>query len=112
MASSLEFVSHVYCKLCQAGVFTYKKVFGEYGFYCDGKFFACISDNQFFVKITKAGSEFMPGCPTAPPYEGGSPYFLVEELDDKDFLVQLTQITCAELPSPKPKKQLIAKSLK
>lgn len=88
-----------------AGDITCRKMFGEYGVYCDGKFFACVCDNQFFVKITEAGKEFVPDCETAPPYEGARPYFLITDLDDREFLKKLTQITCAALPAPKPKKR-------
>jgi len=51
MASTLDFVDHVYEQISSIGNITYKKMFGEYGFYYDGKFFACVrSDNQFFIK--------------------------------------------------------------
>ena len=37
-----------------AGEITYKKMFGEYGLYCGGKFFAMVCDDRLFVKITDA----------------------------------------------------------
>ncbi|MCL2149933.1 MAG: TfoX/Sxy family protein [Dehalococcoidia bacterium] len=107
MASHLELVNHLCAQLGDAGTITYKKMFGEYGLYCDGKFFACVCDDQFFVKITQAGREFMPECHIAPAYEGGGPYFQIEEVDDKSLLAQLAKLTCAELPSPKPKKKKV-----
>ncbi len=105
MASSPEFAGFVAEQLAGAGEITYRKMFGEFGFYCDGKFFGCVSDNQFFVKITEPGKEFMLDGKTAPPYEGAKPYFLIEELDDREYLKQLAQITCAALPEPKPRKR-------
>ncbi len=93
-------------QLGDAGVITYRKMFGEYGVYCNGKFFACVCDNQFFVKITEAGKEFMPDGETAPPYEGARPYFLIDELDDREFLKELVQRTCAALPARKPGKKM------
>ena len=98
----MEFVAE---QLGDAGDITYRKMFGEYGFYCDGIFFACACDNQFFVKITEAGKKFMPDCETAPPYEGAKPYFLITELDDREFLKELVQRTCAALPVQKPRKK-------
>jgi len=59
MASSLEFVTFVSEQLSDAGNITYKKMFGEYGFYCDEKYFACVCDNQLFVKITESGKKFI-----------------------------------------------------
>ncbi|MDD2473495.1 MULTISPECIES: TfoX/Sxy family protein [unclassified Methanoculleus] len=105
MASSQEFVEFVAEQLAGAGDITYRKMFGEYGIYCDGTFFACVCDNQFFVKITEPGKEFMPDGETALPYEGARPYFLIDDLDDTEFLKELTRITCAALPVPKPKKK-------
>lgn len=105
MASSAEFVQFVFDQISSAGNITCRKMFGEYGFHRDGKYFACICDDQFFVKITNAGRALMPHCETAPPYEGAKPCFVISKLDDKDFLADLIQKTCDELPAPKPKKK-------
>lgn len=104
MASTLDFVEYVFEQINTAGNISFKKMFGEYGFHCDGKYFACICDNQFFVKITEAGKALLPNCETAIPHEGAKPYFLISEFDDKDLLVNLIHKTCAKLPMPKPKK--------
>ena len=40
MASKIEFVEFMADQLKDAGTITYKKMFGEYGIYCDGKIFA------------------------------------------------------------------------
>lgn len=105
MASRPEFVQYVADQLSQAGAITYRKMFGEYGLYCDGKIFALICDDQLFVKITEAGRRLWPDLETAPPYEGAKPYFLIEEIDDREILVNLARETCRELPPPKPKKK-------
>ncbi len=105
MASSKEFVTYIAGQLAGAGTITYKKMFGEYGFYCDGKFFACVCDNQFFVKITDAGLKLLQNPETAPPYEGAKPYLLIAELDDQELLKELAIATCGALPEPKPKKK-------
>lgn len=104
MASSLEYVKFVADQLSEAGVITYRKMFGEYGLYCDGKFFASVEDDQLYMKITDAGWKLMPEAVVASPHEG-SRYFLIEELDDRGFLAELTVKTCAELPEPKPRKK-------
>ena len=105
MASTVDFVEFVCDQLRGAGDISCRKLFGEYGLYDGKKFFACICDNQFFVKITKAGQELMPSCPTAPPYPGASLYFLITELEDAQLLHALVQATCAALPEPRPKKK-------
>ena len=104
MASRPEFVQYVADQLTGAGEITYRKMFGEYGLYCDGKIFALICNDQFFVKITEAGKSLAPELETAPPYEGSKPHFLMEDVDDKEFLTKFVIETCKELPMPKPRK--------
>ncbi len=105
MASRLEFVEYVLEQLQGAGTITYRKMFGEYGIYCDGKFFATICNDQLFFKITEGGRKFWPELEEGIPYHGAKPHFLVEELDDREKLAGLAQVTCQELPMPKPKKK-------
>ena len=97
MASSLEFVSFVTEQLSGAGTITYKRMFGEYGIYCDGTYFSCICGNRYLVKITGPGEDMLPGCPRELPYEGGSPMFLIEDQDNRRLLCELAQATCAAL---------------
>ena len=68
MASGLEFAKFVSDQLSGAGCITYRKMFGEYGVYCDGKIFALICDNQLYIKITESGRRICPGLPEMPPY--------------------------------------------
>ncbi len=105
MASSLEYVQFVADQLHEAGEIVYKKMFGEYGLYCNGKFFAVVCDNRFLVKITEAGKALLPDYKTELPYEGGKPMLFIEDLDNQDLLKELALVTCAELPDPKPKKR-------
>ena len=42
MASTREYVEFVAGQLSGAGAITYRKLFGEYGLYCDGKFFGTV----------------------------------------------------------------------
>ncbi len=104
MASKIEFVEFMADQLGGAGEITYRKMFGEYGLYCDGKIFAVICNDQFYIKITKAGKALYPEIVEAPPYEGAKNYFLVEDVENRDMLTELTVATCAQLPAPKPKK--------
>lgn len=107
MATSREFARYICEQMSGAGEIIYKKMFGEYGIYCEGKFFGCICNNQFFVKITKGVEKWMPDHEKGSPYEGAKPHFLIMELEDKAFLKELVQRTCSELPMPKPKKKII-----
>lgn len=104
MSSKQEFVEYVSEQCRSAGEITYKKMFGEYGLYCDGKIFALVCDDEFFVKITEPVKTKYPELSEKPPYDGAKNYFLIENVDDADYLTELVTLTCAALPSPKPKK--------
>ncbi len=101
----MEFVEYAAEQLSGAGEITCRKMFGEYGLYCNGKFFGLICDNQLFVKITEAGRSILPGLREASPYEGAKPHFLIEQLEGRERLAQFVIQTCAELPMPKPRKK-------
>lgn len=104
MASTVEYVEYVVGQLKDAGEISYKKLFGEYGLWRDGKFFGTVEDNQLYVKITQAGHEMMPGAVPVAPHGGTPGMYLVEELEDTAFLKELVERTCRELPESKPKK--------
>lgn len=104
MSSKPEFVEYVAEQCRGAGEITYKKMFGEYGLYCSGKIFALVCDDQFFVKITDEVKADHPDLPEQPPYDGAKNYFLVENVDDREFLTELVTATYNALPEPKPKK--------
>ena len=97
MASHADFVEYVAEQMQQAGSIRSKKMFGEYGLYCDGVFFAVICDDQLFVKITPQGETMFPDLPKAPPYAGARDYFFVEDVDDRERLTKLIRITCEAL---------------
>lgn len=105
MASSLDFVEYVCGQIGGAGKITYKKMFGEYGVYCDGKIIGVICDNQFFVKKTEEGAAVCPDCEEAAPYTGAKAHFLIESVDDRDLMARFISATYDELPQPKPKKK-------
>lgn len=105
MASNLDFVEYVCEQMRDAGEITYRKMFGEYGVYCDGKIIGVICDGQLFVKKTKAGAEICPDCEEAAPYTGAKPHFLITCVDDREKLTKFISATCAELPAPKPRKK-------
>lgn len=100
MASSLEFVEYVRDQLSGAGNITYKRMFGEYGLYCDRRFFGTVEDNQLYVKITAAGENLLPDPVIGEPHEGAR-MFLIENLEEREFLAELVRQTCRELKPDK-----------
>lgn len=105
MASKKEFVEYAVDQMSDAGEIFARKMFGEYGVYANGKFFALICDDMLFIKPTMAGRQFVKTPKEAPPYPGAKNYFLIDnKLDDRKWLAELVIRTIAELPEPKPKK--------
>ena len=111
MASDIEFVNFVIEQLRNAGQIDYRKMFGEYVLYCEGKVVALICDNKLFVKPTNAGREFIGDIVEAPAYPGAKLSFLIDEkIEDSKWLSKLIKITEKELPAPKSKKKSRKKS--
>ena len=104
MASHQDFVDYVAEQLREAGTIRSRKMFGEYGLYCGGVFFAVICGDQLFVKVTPVGEAAFPNLSKAPPYEGARDYILVEDVDDRDTMTALVRLTCLALES-RPKKK-------
>ena len=104
MASSMDYVEYACDQMSDAGQIVYKKMFGEYAIYCDGKCFGLICNNQVFINLTKGGNLVLPNATMAVPYDGAKPRILLEELDNKDFLANFIIETCKELSYPKKKK--------
>ncbi|MDH5382097.1 MAG: TfoX/Sxy family protein [Cyclobacteriaceae bacterium] len=110
MASDQEYVNYVLDQIVNAGDITYRKMFGEYGIYSNGKIFGLICDNKLFIKPTEAGRSFIHNVVEAPPYPGAKNSFLIEEkLEDSEWISELIRVTVKELPEPKPKKTPKAK---
>ncbi len=106
MATSKDFADFVAGQLENAGSITYKKMFGEYGLYADGKIIALLCDNQLFIKPTEAGKHYIGTVTEAPPYSGAKMYYLIDDkLDDREWLCGLVRVMLPELPEPKPKKK-------
>lgn len=106
MASSADFVQYIVDQCSGAGSIEARKMFGDYGIYCDGKIFGLICDNGLYIKPTEQGSQMLRIEDMRPPYDGAKPHFYIEDVDDHDYLATLVKATCAELPEPKPKNKM------
>ena len=106
MATDNDFMEFVAEQVAVAGDISFRKMFGEYALYCNGKVVALVCDNQVFVKPTEAGRSFIGDeAVEAPAYPGAKNSFLVgDRLDDREWMAELLRITCSELPEPKPKR--------
>ena len=106
MSSDRNFVKFIVDQLEDAGIITYRMMFGEYGIYCDGKLVALVCDDQLFIKPTAGGRAFIGEVTEAPPYPGAKLSFLIEDkFEDREWISNLVRISAQELPEPKPKKK-------
>lgn len=104
MATERSFVEYVAEQADLGSRLTYRKMFGEYALYLDGKVVAFACDNSLFIKPTQAVRNDYPVFPIRPPYPGGKPHPVIDELlDDPERLQRLMLDTAQLLPEPKPK---------
>lgn len=113
MASQQSTVDYILEQIAAAGVVSARKMFGEYGLYCDGRIVALICDDQFYLKPTPEGRALLgDAVDEQPAYPGARPSFLIagDRWDDADWMVELVRVTTAALPLPQPKKPKKPKS--
>ena len=105
MASNQDFVQYIADQCAGAGEIIVKKMFGDYGIYCDGKIFGLICDDCFYVKPTEKVRSLLRTVDLRPPYEGAKNYFYIADVDDRDYLAEIVSQTCKALPEMKPKRK-------
>jgi TfoX/Sxy family transcriptional regulator of competence genes len=111
MSSELDFVQFIADQMETAGKITYKKMFGDYGIYCNGVIFGLICDNKVFIKPTETGRMFIRDVVEAPPYPGAKNYFLIEDkFEDREWISELVAITIQDLHITKTTKSKTRKS--
>ncbi|MCX7515403.1 TfoX/Sxy family protein [Frateuria hangzhouensis] len=105
MATELSFVEYVTEQSGFGDRITFKRMFGEYGIYIDGKVVAFACDNSLFVKAADATATLTADLPRRPPYPGAKPYPVGDELlDDSERLHELLAATAKAMPEPKARK--------
>ena len=105
MASSKEYLDFILEQLSELTDITYKSMIGEYIIYYQEKIVGGIYDDRFLVKPVKSAIKLMPNADYELPYEGAKEMLLVDDVDNKDFLVELFNSMYEELPAPKVKKK-------
>ncbi|MGM9701430.1 MAG: TfoX/Sxy family protein [Prevotella sp.] len=103
MASNADLVQYIADQCAGAGEITARKMFGDYGVYCNGRFFGLICDDNFFVKPTEACLPLLRQVQLRAPYAGAKPHYLIADVDDSDYMAAIVRATCEALPPPKPK---------
>lgn len=87
MASSKDYKDYILEQLNLLEDITYKAMFGEFMLYYKGIYFGGIFDNRFMVKNVSTNKKY--GLTLDLPYPNAKEMYLVENIEDKDFLKAL-----------------------
>lgn len=105
MASSKEYLDFILEQLSGLEEITYRSMMGEYIIYYRGKIVGGIYDDRFLVKPVKSAIAYMPNAVYELPYDGAKEMLLVDDVDNKEFLIGLFDAMYDDLPVPKSKKK-------
>ena len=105
MSCTTDFVQYVIDQCSTAGEITVKKMFGDYGIYCNGKIVGLLCDDCLYIKPTEAGKKKLKTIDLRPPYPGAKNYFYIDDLEDHEVIAEIVKETYKELPEPKPRKK-------
>jgi TfoX/Sxy family transcriptional regulator of competence genes len=89
MATSKEYLSFILEQLSELEDITYRQMMGEYILYYKGKIVGGLYDDRLLVKPTKAAISFFLNASFESPYKGAKEMLLVDNVDSKEFLVNL-----------------------
>ena len=104
MASRKEYLDFILEQVSELDNVSYKAMMGEFIIYYNGKIIGGIYDDRFLVKPVKSAIALMPNAKYELPYDGAKEMLLVEDVDNKEFLIGLFDALYDDLPAPKPKK--------
>ncbi len=103
MATSVDFINYVCEQLNGVGEITYKKMFGEYMVYLNGKPVVIVCDNTAFVKKLDCIKEYMKNASVGFPYNGAKEHYVLD-VDNSDFSKKIISEIEKVTPIPKKKK--------
>ena len=103
MASSKEYLIFILEQMSGLDDITYRAMMGEYILYYRERVIGGIYDDRFLVKPVRAAVNLMPNAEMEVPYEGAKGMLLVDDVDDREYLVKLFEAMYDELPERKKK---------
>ena len=105
MASSKEYLDFILEQVSKLDNVSYKAMMGEFIIYYDGKIIGGIYDDRLLVKPVQSAINYMPNAVYELPYDGAKEMLLIDDVDNKEFLIGLFDAVYDDLPAPKPKKK-------
>lgn len=101
MPSSKSYLEYILQQLSKLDEITYRAMMNEYILYYQGKIIGGIYDDRLLVKPVPSAIKYMPNARYESPYNGAKEMLLVDEVDNKEFLICLFQVMVDECPMPK-----------
>ncbi len=105
MASSKEYLDFILEQVSELDNVSYKAMMGEFIIYYKGKIIGGIYDDRLLVKPVQSAINYMPNAVYKLPYDGAKEMLLIDDVDNKEFLIGLFDAMYDDLPAPKPKKK-------
>ena len=105
MASHKQYLDYILDQVADLSDLTYRAMMGEFILYCHGKIIGGIYDDRLLVKPVQAALDLMPNATFELPYTGAKAMLLVEEVDDRAFLVTLFEALADALPEVNQKRK-------
>ena len=104
MAATVDFIEYVCGQIDGTGAVRYKKMFGEYMAYVNGKPILLVCDNTVYVKILPCLDGLMDSAEKSCPYKGAKEHYILD-IDDKELACAVVAALEAATPVSKPKKK-------
>ncbi|MDR1941541.1 MAG: TfoX/Sxy family protein [Endomicrobium sp.] len=104
MASDIGFVNYVVEQIKNAGLITYRKMFGEYLVYVNAKPAFLICDNTVFVKILPCVKQYLQTAQKGFPYKEAKEHYIADP-DDLERLSDIARAIDKNVPLPKKRKK-------
>ncbi|GHV01823.1 competence protein TfoX [Clostridia bacterium] len=104
MATNPSTIEFLVDQIRGAGDVGYKKMFGEYMIYCNAKPVFLVCGDTLFIKPLPENAEFLKDKPMGPPYPSAKPHYIIENVDDREFMRALAALMERITPLPKKKR--------
>ncbi len=103
MATDIGYVEFV-CEQLQGLNPQYKKMFGEYMIYLDGKPVFLVCDDTVFIKKHEALKDLMTEAECGIPYGGAKEHYILD-VENRELTLKVAEILKEVTPLPKKRKK-------
>ncbi|OPZ21263.1 MAG: hypothetical protein BWZ04_01121 [Firmicutes bacterium ADurb.BinA205] len=101
MPSTKDYLDFILEQLSLLEGVSHRAMMGEYILYYRDRVFGGIYDDRFLVKPVNVARELLPDASFEKPYDGAKAMLMVDNVDDREFLMRLITAMYDELPEPK-----------